>query len=221
MRMTAFLRAAILPLAVAIAGACGEQALESPLIESGPELLAHRNSDPALLAHRPGTSRLATSAALVLAPGYAQLDNAVALGTPGSLHLSINAAGDIPRHPDAFIQSVAVFGYAWADLDAGKAVVTVIHPLIGRDSRQNPDSWHTHPVQLTTGTSASSFCIVTIGRSQAGIAIRDDILRTNVSLHWAGLSASALDVAAAFIVQVDPGCTATGLGVLVLEAEAL
>jgi hypothetical protein len=27
--------------------------------------------------------------------------------------------------------------------------------------------------------------------------------------------------AEAFIVQADPGCTATGLGVVVLEAEAL
>jgi hypothetical protein len=39
----------------------------------------------------------------------------------------------------SFIHSVAVFGYAWADLDTGKGIVAVIHPTIGRDSRQNPD----------------------------------------------------------------------------------
>lgn len=48
-----------------------------------------------------------------------------------------------------------------------------------------------------------------------------DNLRTTLSFRWAGLDASALDVAAAFIVQADPGCTATGLGVAVLEAELL
>ena len=208
---TAFLRAAVLPLAMALVSACGEDAFESTLTDS----------DRDLLAHSPGASRPATSASLILAPGYAQLDDASVRGTPGSLHVAINAAGEIPRLPDTFIQSVAVFGYAWADLDTGKGVVAVIHPVIGRDSRQNPDGWHTHPVQLTAGTAASGFCIVSIGRSQAGIAIQGDILRTNLSLHWAGLDAGALDVAAAFIVQVDPGCTASGLGVVVLEAQAL
>jgi hypothetical protein len=208
---TAFLKAAILPLAVAFASACGEDALESTLTDS----------DRDLLAHTPGWGRTVTSASQVLAPGYAQLDDASARDTPGSLHLRIDAADGIPRHPDGFIQSVAVFGYAWADLDTGKGVVAVIHPAIGRDSRQNPDGWHTHPVQLTAGTAASNFCVVTIGRSQAGIAIRDDILRANLPLHWAGLTAGVLDVAAAFIVQGDPGCTASGLGVVVLEAEAL
>jgi len=208
---TAFLKAAVLPLTVAFVSACGEDTLESTLTDS----------DRDLLAHTPGWSRHVTPASLVLAPGYAQLDDASARDTPGSLHLRIDAAGEIPRHPDTFIQSVAVFGYAWADLDTGKGVVAVIHPAIGRDSRQNPDGWHTHPVQLTAGTAASGFCIVSIGRSQAGIAIQGDILRTNLSLRWAGLNAGAFDVAAAFIVQVDPGCTASGLGVAVLEAEAI
>jgi hypothetical protein len=209
--LTMYLRFIPLLTAVATIGACGEKVVESGLDDS----------DRELLAHTPSASRQGSLASVVLAPGYAQLDDAAAQGTPGSLHLGINASDQIPRHPDAFIRSVAVFGYAWADLDTGEALVAVIHPAIGRDSRQNPDGWHTHPVQLTGGTAESGFCIVSIGRSQAGIAIQDDILRINVSQRWAGLDAGALDEAAAFIVQADPGCSATGLGVVVLETETL
>jgi hypothetical protein len=211
MKPSTLFLSATLPFAMAFTSACGEETLESTLTDS----------DRDVLAHTPGWSRPVAAASLVLAPGYAQLDDGSARTTPGSLQLRIDAVGEIPRHPDAFIQSVAVFGYAWADLDSGKGVVAVIHPAIGRDSRQNPDGWHTHPVQLTAGTAVSSFCIVSIGRSQAGIDIRDDILRTNFSLRWAGLNAGALDVVAVFIVQADQDCTASGLGVLVLEADAL
>jgi len=212
MTRMAALRSAVLPLVVALFGGCGEEALETVLTDS----------DPSLLAHRPTGSPPANAATLALAaPDYAGLDGATAQGTPGSLHLTIDAAGEIPRHPDAFIQSVAVFGYAWADLDTGKGLVAVIHPVIGRDSRQNPDGWHTHPVELSGGTTASSFCVVSIGRSQGGIGISDGVLRTNVALQWADLNASVLDVAAAFIVQLDPGCATTGLGVAVLGAVAL
>jgi hypothetical protein len=208
-----FLRSTVLPMAVALLSACGDEMVDSGLTDSDRELLVHT---PAARSHTGG------SAFQVLpAPGYAQLDGASVQSTPGSLHLTIDASAEIPRHPDAFIQSVAVFGYAWADLDTGSGLVAVLHPAIGRDSKQNPDGWHTHPVQLTAGTAASTFCIVSIGRSQAGIAIHDDGLVTNFSLQWAGLDASALDVAAAFMVQVDQGCAATGLGVAVLGAVAL
>jgi hypothetical protein len=69
------------------------------------------------------------------------------------MHLTIDAGGGIPRHPDSFIHSVAVFGYAWADLDTGKGIVAVIHPTIGRDSKQNPDGWHTHASSSLGGRS--------------------------------------------------------------------
>ena len=35
--------------------------------------------------------------------------------------------------------------------------------------------------------------------------------------HWATVSAEEIDVAAAFIVQPDAGCSVTGLGVDVLD----
>ena len=206
------LRFSLLSLAVASLNSCSEGMVDSGLTDSDRELLAHTPAD----GNPPDASPLAVSP-----PAYGTLDGASARSTPGSLHLSVDAGGGIPRQPDSFIESVAVFGYAWADLDTGNGLVAVIHPVIGRDSRQNPDGWHTHPVQLTGGTAASNFCIVSIGSSQGGIAIQDDALDTNLSLHWGSLDASALDVAAAFIVQGDAGCTATGLGVVVLGAVNL
>ena len=153
-------------------------------------------------------------------PSYTDLDAATARGTQGSLHLWVNAGGGVPRHADAFIRSVPVFGYAWVDLATGSGVVAVIHPLIGRDSRQNPTGWHTHPVQLSTG-AAFDFCIVSLGTTQGGIGIQDDLLRLNIALEQAGISAEVLDVAAAFVVQPDGGCAATGLGVDVSDVQVL
>lgn len=98
--------------------------------------------------------------------------------------------------------------------------VAVIHPLIGRDSNQNPDSWHTHPVQLTGGTGDSDFCIVGIGTSQGGIAMQGDQLRVNVAAEHAGFQVSDLDVAASFVVQGDNACW-SGLAVMVLDTAAL
>lgn len=54
--------------------------------------------------------------------------------------LSATTGGDIPRKPTAFVSSHAVAGIAWADLDTGKVFVATIHPTLGRDSNQNPDS---------------------------------------------------------------------------------
>lgn len=204
-----FLAATIVTFALTTA--CSEQ----------PSDIQSDDADSELFAHTPPE---ASTAALLALPDYTQLDDAAVRGSGGSMQLSVDAAGDIPRQPDAFIQSVAVFGYAWADLATGKGIVAVIHPTIGRDSKQNPDGWHTHPVQLTGGTTAtggtSDFCIVSIGRSQAGIAIQGELMRTNMALQWAGLDVNALDVAS-FVVQADAGCSGSGLGVDVLDTENL
>jgi hypothetical protein len=210
---TSSLTATNLILAATLIGACAEPPSETQVDDSDAVLQSH-------------TPLFAPDAALLVSPpAYTQLDDAAVRGSGGSIHLTIDAEGEIPRQPDPFIESVAVFGYAWADLETGKGVVAVIHPTIGRDSKQNPDGWHTHPVQLTQGTVASGgtsdFCIVSIGRSQAGIAIRADLMRTRISLRWAGLRVNALDVAASFVVQPDPDCDGSGLGVDVLDTEAL
>ena len=179
---------------------------------------------PALVAHDPATHGVAgsvTKQSLTAQPSYTGVDAGSATVRGGSVHLTVNSGGSIPRFPDTFITSIAVFGYAWADLETGAALVSVIHPVIGRDSRQNPDGWHTHPVQLGGGTSTSSFCVVSIGGSQAGIRIHGDAMNLSLPAGWLPGVAADLDVVAAFIVQADAGCLATGLGVAVLDAEAI
>lgn len=220
MRILSLLTGAVLaPVAALASGACsGNEPTQAGI--SGEVSL--------LQAHSPAVDHRATAGALLLqlpdpATSYTGLDAAAAGGTAGSLHLQADGNGPIPRFPDEFISSVAVFGYAWADLDTGEGIVAVLHPAIGRDSRQNPDGWHTHPVQLGAGTKpagSSDFCVVEIGRSQGGISIQEDVLRVQLAGHWAGVSAGDLDVAASFTVQADPGC-ASGLGVAVIDVAGL
>jgi len=189
--------------------ACGD--LGSPKQGVSPTVAAH---DPTLHG---GASPIVASAV----PSYATVESAAASDEGGALKLEADVAGSIPRHADTYVGGVAVFGYAWADLGSGRAVVAVIHPAIGRDSNQNPDAWHTHPAQLAAGAGASNFCIVSLGTSQAGIAIVGDGIRVNISQNQAGLAAADLDVVAAFIVQPEAGCVASGLGVKVLSAASL
>jgi len=201
-----------------VIAACSEQTVAPR------EELATPDPRTVLLSHSPAHHGVSQSVSITATPSYSGLDDAAAEASGGAVSLMVNASGSIPRFPDEFLSSVAVFGYAWADLGTGRGIVAVIHPVIGRDSRQNPDGWHTHPVQLTGGTKpsgTSDFCIVSIGTSQGGIAIQGDVLRVQMADQWAGVSADALDVAAAFKVQGDTGCTATGLGVALLDAQAL
>jgi hypothetical protein len=196
---------------VVLLAACGDAALTTS--DSGPSLN--------LIAHNPHTHGVDDSVLPQSVPAYTDVNGGTATQLGGSVHFSVAAAGSIPRFPDAFVNSVAVFGYAWADLATGAALVSVIHPSIGRDSQQNPDAWHTHPVQLSGGTGASDFCIVSIGGSQAGIRIQNDGMSLSVPVGAVPVSAAALDVVASFIVQGDAGCAGTGLGVAVLDVAAL
>jgi len=180
-----------------------------------------QSASPAVAAHDPTRHGGGSAVVISALPDYTTVESADAAASGGALKLEADVAGDIPRHADTYISSVAVFGYAWADLATGRGIVAVIHPAIGRDSNQNPDAWHTHPVQLAGGAGTSNFCIVSLGTSQAGIAIVGDAIRVNIAQAQAGLSAGDLDVTAAFIVQPEAGCAATGLGVKVLSAVTL
>ena len=70
-------------------------------------------------------------------PSYTQLTKTTATINSGALLLSVSTAGNIPRFPDSFIQSVLVFGYAWVNTNNGQGVVAAIHPNF-KDSFQNP-----------------------------------------------------------------------------------
>jgi hypothetical protein len=135
-----------------------------------------QNASPAVAAHDPSVRGGGNAILTAALPNYTTAESAQAEGSGGALKLVADVAGDIPRFADTFIGSVAVFGFAWADLGTGRAVVAVIHPAIGRDSNQNPDAWHSHPVQLAGGAGTSNFCIISIGTSQAGIVIAGGLL---------------------------------------------
>jgi hypothetical protein len=199
-------------LTVLLAGAaCGDG-----LSTEAPGALEHLSM---IAAHAPSQLKSPNPAVASTPPGYTQLDGASAVETGGALSLSVDVQAAIPRFPDSYIQSVAVFGYAWLDANLS-GLVAVIHPAIGRDSRQNPDAWHLHPVQLTTGTASSDLCVAGLGTAEGGISIHDDELRVHASEGQAGFAASEVSLAAAFIVQVDADC-GSSLGVRVLSTSGV
>jgi hypothetical protein len=151
-------------------------------------------------------------------PGYTQLEQASASQNRGGvLFASLQVTGTIPRFPDDFINSVLVFGYAFANLQTGEAIVAAIHPTF-RDSAQNPDAWHTHPVNLSSD-GAGGFCIEELGTSQGGISLRNNVMKLHMSSTFTG--GVVPDTAASFTVQQNPNCQTTGLGVTVLSAVPL
>lgn len=125
--------------------------------------------------------------------------------------LSVTTDGPIPRRADDFINSNPVVGLAWADLDSGKVLVATIHPVLGRDSHQNPDAWHLHTATLGSGATApNDFCVVSIDSSPtAGIAIQGNTMRINVMAADLPVAPSAFDAAVGFTIQGDPACAST------------
>lgn len=160
-------------------------------------------------------------AVLAAAPGPEYLDVdawSADLQNDNAARLSVATGGKIPHRTDAFIGSKPVVGFAWADLATGKAFVTTIHPLIGRDSRQNPDAWHAHTVTVAAGaTPPNDFCLVSIGSTPtAGIQIRGASMSVNVRVAKLPVPPEAIDAAAGFTVEPDGAC-ASGLGVRLVE----
>lgn len=131
-----------------------------------------------------------------------------------AVRLSVTTGGDIARQADAFIGSNPVVGLAWADLDTGKAFVATVHPVLGRDSNQNPNSWHGHTATLSGGaTPPNDFCVASIDSTPtAGIRIQDDTMTVNVRADELPVAASAFDAAVGFTIQPDAAC-ASGLAV--------
>lgn len=136
---------------------------------------------------------------------------------PNLVRLSATTNGAIPKRADQFVNDNIIVGIAWADLGTGTAVVATIHPTLGRDSNQRPDSWHIHTVTLAGGATApNDFCLVSVDSTPtAGIAIQGDSMSVNLagSKLPNGVSVGDLDAAVGFTVHdKDDGC-ATKLGV--------
>ncbi len=143
------------------------------------------------------------------APAYLQVSSFTAgLANANLAQLSVDTGGSIPRQPDSFIASNPVVGYAWVDLDSGKVFVVVIHPVIGRDSRQNPDAWHAHTATLAGGASgANNFCVASIDSTPtAGIEIHGSQMVVNVRADALPVAPSAFDATVGFTIQADSAC---------------
>jgi hypothetical protein len=165
---------------------------------------------------------LGAVAVLAAAPGPDYLD--VAAWNASSLNdnaarLSVTTRDEIPRHPDPFIGAQPVVGFAWADVQTLKAFVTTIHPVIGRDSHQNPDAWHAHTVTLAAGASApNDFCLASIDSTPtAGIQVHGSTMTVNVRRSELPAAAEAFDAAVGFTLEPDAAC-ASGLAVLIQDA---
>ena len=127
--------------------------------------------------------------------------------------LSVTTGADIPKQPDGFVNTNVVVGFAWADLDSGEIVVTTIHPVLGRDSHQNPDAWHAHTASLTTGTGDSNFCVASINSTpEAGISTIGNTQTLRINVGDLSVDVSELDGAVGFTINPDALC-GSGLGV--------
>lgn len=170
-------------------------------------------------------ANLAVAALVVAAqpgPSYLAVDSWFASAVNDHIvTVSATTNGSIPRRADAFIADNVIVGLAWADLDTGTVLVATIHPVLGRDSNQRPDSWHLHTAQLAGGaTSPNDFCLVAVPSTPtAGIRVQGSTITATLpasSLPDAGegpISIDDFDAAVGFTVHPgDEGCT-TGLGV--------
>lgn len=160
---------------------------------------------------------LNTAMATISGPSYLVVDDYAADSQNNNLaKLSATTGEDIPRKPTSFINSHAVVGIAWADLDTGKVFVATIHPTLGRDSNQNPDSWHTHTATLTSGAGSADFCVASIDSTPtAGISIKGNTISINAKQSDLPFTTSEVDGAVGFVIDPETAC-ASGLGVSVL-----
>ena len=158
------------------------------------------------------------AAASEAGPGYLAVTDwsASAQGQNG-VRLSVTTDGSIPKQPDAFIGENAIVGFAWVDGNTWTALVATIHPVIGRDSNQRPDSWHLHTVTLSPAgaTAPNDVCLVSVDTTPAaGVNVQGSTFSVNLDASSMpdGVGADDIDLATGFTVHGDDGC-GSGLGV--------
>ena len=134
-----------------------------------------------------------------------------------SLHLTSTAIGPIPRGEAIFDETVVKkvsVGHGWLDLDDddgdGKisGIITGVHPILGRDSKQNPDSLHTHVIEARPAPNpnlTAEYCLVflELGDIQSGIRVTQNTIRVTTSLDKTGIDPNSLDTAVAYVIW-DP-----------------
>jgi len=128
--------------------------------------------------------------------------------------LQLTTGGNIPHRADSFVTSNAVVGFAWADLDTAKLVVATIHPILGRDSHQNPDAWHIHTATLIAGVNGHPFCLASVDSTpEAGISINKNSMTVRLNSANLPYAIGDIDAAVGFTLNGEPACPAVpGLG---------
>ncbi|HEV8386838.1 MAG TPA: hypothetical protein VGQ03_04370 [Nitrososphaera sp.] len=155
--------------------------------------------------------------ATIAGPGWAEVVSFTATAQNDNISkLTVTTNGEISRQPDEFVGENAVVGFAWADLNTGEVFVITIHPVLGRDAHQNPDSWHAHTATLSPlgGTGNPDFCVVSIDTTPtAGINIQGNTASVTVNTSDLPFTLSEIDGAVGFVINGGAaGCT-SGLGV--------
>jgi hypothetical protein len=122
--------------------------------------------------------------------------------------LSLTTRSEIPGHPDAFISANNNTGFAWVDVDTGKAFSVVLHGSAPRNSHQDPQGWHVHVVTLTGGaTPPNDYCMASLDASPtAGISLHGNTMDVNATASRVPVAPEAFDVAVGFTVQLDFAC---------------
>ena len=140
------------------------------------------------LSRRSGRARLGRGRDRCAIPGPSYL--AVGSFVGGDVNANrVDAVGHHQRrHPtssDSFISNDGESGRrpGLGRSRLGQALVVTIHPVIGRDSHQNPAAWHAHTVQLAGGATApNDFCLAAITSTPtAGIQLQGSQMRVNVA----------------------------------------
>ncbi len=147
--------------------------------------------------------------AAVAGPAYLAVSSfSATLQNPNLAKLSVTTGGNIPIRADDFINSNPVVGLAWADLRTGKVFVATIHPVLGRDSLQNPTGWHAHTATLAAGATAPhDFCVASIDSTPtAGITIEASTMAVNVAASDLPEAPDRFNAAAGFTIQKDSAC---------------
>ena len=121
------------------------------------------------------------------------------------MFLFIDAKGAIPRFPDAYVNSLGRFGYAY--VSGGIRLFAEIHRE--RDS-QYPGAWYWHIHTVSAGSFRVGnpdnhiYCFSFDGpeilhaERKPNIVIADDTMRIMISSSWSDLISSNVDVVASF-----------------------
>ncbi|QUC64800.1 hypothetical protein NsoK4_00480 [Nitrosopumilus sp. K4] len=128
--------------------------------------------------------------------------------------LSLKTISNIPN-----VERNVYAGFGWVYEDDSSAYVVTTHNGV-KDSKQNPNGWHTHNISYEPVAIPASVthCITTITDDiHAGVIIQKDSLRVNVRESELSTFMDPLK-AISFDIVPDPTCP-LGVGIGILQEE--